>query len=324
VRNPPVPTYAEFETHRIMIRDRIRTEAFRRALEAAVKPGDVVLDVGTGTGILSLLAARAGAARVYAVEQTSIASLAQELIASNNFSDTVEVIQSDLVDVELPEQVDVLVSEWLGGFGIDEGMLAPVLIARDRWLKPEGVMIPAAVVAWTALVEDAYLAETLAFLRGGPYGLDLNSLVEKTVNEVFYSGPGRHLTEGDLRSAAAELWTTDARRISLERARAPHEAEVALPVSGQGVANALGLWFSAELVAGTTLSTGPGNPPTHWGMTTAPLREPVRLEAGSVVHARVRTAPARSIGTWTSWAVKIRDTPWEEHDEQSVWAELED
>src|SRR6266496_1655046 len=206
--------YAEFETHRMMIRDRIRTEAFQRALEAVVQPGDVVLDVGAGTGILSLLAARAGAAKVYAVEQTSIASLARRLIASNGFSDIVEVIPSDLVDVEPPEQVDVLVSEWLGGFGIDEGLLEPVLIARDRWLKPEGVMIPAAVVAWTALVEDSYLAETLSFLRAGAYGLNLNSLVEVTVDEVFYSSPERHLTDGDLRSAAVELWTTDARRIS--------------------------------------------------------------------------------------------------------------
>ncbi len=316
--------YAEFETHRMMIRDRIRTEAFQRALEAVVQPGDVVLDVGAGTGILSLLAARAGAAKVYAVEQTSIASLARRLIASNGFSDIVEVIPSDLVDVEPPEQVDVLVSEWLGGFGIDEGLLEPVLIARDRWLKPEGVMIPAAVVAWTALVEDSYLAETLSFLRAGAYGLNLNSLVEVTVDEVFYSSPERHLTVEDQRSAAAELWTTDARRISLDRAQAPHEAEVVLPISSPGVANALGLWFSAELTAGTTLSIGPGSPPTHWGMTTAPLREPVRLEAGSVVHARVRTAPARTIGTWTSWALKIGDGAWEEHDEQSVWAEIED
>jgi SAM-dependent methyltransferase len=316
--------YAEFEAHRAMIRDRVRTDAFRRALAEAVRPGDVVLDVGAGSGILSLLAARAGAARVYAVEQTSIAALAHELVAANGFADVVDVIQGDVAEVELPERVDVLVSEWLGGFGIDEGMLLAVLVARDRWLKPGGAMIPRTVGAWTALVEDEYLAETLAFLRDSPYGMSLDGLIEKTVNEVFYSGPGRHLVEGDVRSGAAELWTTDTTRISLEQARAPHEAEVLLPVPRRGTANALGLWFTAELVPGTTLSIEPGSPPTHWGMTTAPLREPVELEAGAVVHARVRTAPARSLGTWTSWAVKVGDGPWEEHDEQSVWQEIED
>ena len=81
--------YAEFEVHRTMIRDRARTEAFQRAIDAVVRPGDIVLDVGAGSGILSLLAARAGAARVYAVEQTSIAVLAQQLAAANAFEDIV-------------------------------------------------------------------------------------------------------------------------------------------------------------------------------------------------------------------------------------------
>ena len=82
----------------------------------------------------------------------------------------------------------MIVSEWLGGFGIDEGMLAPVIAARDRWLKPGGVMIPRSVTAWTALVHDRYLAQTVEFLRDNPFGLKLENLVEKTVNEIIYSG----------------------------------------------------------------------------------------------------------------------------------------
>jgi SAM-dependent methyltransferase len=307
-----------------MIRDRVRTDAFRAALDAVVKPGDVVLDVGAGTGILSLLAARAGAAKVYAVEQTSIATLAGELAAANGLADTIEVIQGDITEVELPGKVDVVVSEWLGGFGIDEGMLAPVLVARDRWLARGGTMIPAVVVAWTALVYDSYITETMNFLREDPYGLDLRPLADKTVNEVFYSGPTRHLSTADLRSDPAQLWTTDAVSVSLEEARAAHEAEVTLAVGADGIANALGLWFSAELAPGATLSVGPGDQPTHWGMTTAPLLEPVALEAGSVARVRVRTEPARTMGTWTSWALAIENGVWEEHDERSVWRELDD
>ena len=135
-----------------MICDRVRTDGFRRAIESVVRPGDVVLDVGAGTGILSLFAARAGAARVYAVERTTVAVMAQELAAANGAADTVRVIHGDIMDIELPERVDVIVSEWLGGFGIDEGMLAPVVAARDRWLKPGGVMIPSSVTAWAGLV----------------------------------------------------------------------------------------------------------------------------------------------------------------------------
>ena len=272
--------YAEFEVHRTMICDRVRTEAFRRAIETVVRPGDVVLDVGAGSGILSVFAARAGARRVYAVERTEIAVVAQELALANGVAEVVQVIHGDVLDIELPERVDVIVSEWLGGFGIDEGMLVPVIAARDRWLKPGGVMIPGTVTAWTALVHDRYLAETVEFLQDNPYGLRFDDLIEQTVNEIFYSGSFRHLAADDLRSEASQLWTTDAERITLEQAQAAHEAEPLLVVSDHGRANALALWFGAELAPGVSLSIGPGDPPTHWGMTTAPLRAPGRAQPG--------------------------------------------
>ena len=324
IKNPPDPMYAEFEVHRSMIRDAVRTEAFRRAIEATVRPGDTVLDVGAGSGILSVFAARAGAARVYAVEQTTIAVLAQELVAANRVEDVVRVIQGDVLDIEPPERVDVIVSEWLGGFGIDEGMLAPVIAARDRWLKPGGTMIPRTVTAWTALVHDRYLDETVAFLRDKPYGLELEGLIEKTVNEISYSGAFRHFAVGDRRSEPGRLWTTRAEVIALEEAMAPHEAETVLHVHDHGTANALALWFSAELTPDVTLSNGPDDPPTHWGMTTAPLRSAVNLTPGMVVRARIRNAPAKPVGTWTRWAIAMPDGDWEEHDEQAIWEEIDD
>jgi type I protein arginine methyltransferase len=290
-----------------------------------VKPGDTVLDVGAGTGILSLMAARAGAARVYAVERTSIAQLARELVTANGAEEIVEVIEEDLADVELPGKVDVIVSEWLGGFGIDEGMLVPVLAARDRWLRPGGVMLPATVVAWVALVHDEYIADSTAFLYDDPYGFDLGPLADKTVNELFYSaGSPRSLAREDLRSEPAQLWTTDAARMPLAAAEGTSEAEAVPRIRHSGSANALALWFTSELAPGIELSIGPGEPLTHWGMTTAPLATPVALEEGSAVRIRFTTTPAGSAGTWSRWAIQVGDGPWEEHDEQAVWAELED
>ena len=320
----PDPMYAEFEVHRTMVRDRIRTDAFRRAIESVVRPGDTVLDVGAGSGVLSMFAARAGAARVYAVEETSVAVLARQLIAANGYQDIVTVIEGDIQDVEPPERVDVVVSEWLGGFGIDEGMLVPVTVARDRWLKPGGTMIPRSVTAWVALVHDRYLADMVGFLRAEPYGLKLDELADKTVNEVLYSGTFRHLADADIRSDAAPLWTTDALGIPLAQARAPHEAETELRVRKKGTANALALWFGADLAPDVSLSVGPGEAPTHWGMTTAPLNSAVDLMRGMLIRVRVRTAPARPVGTWTSWAVALPEADWEEHDEQAIWVEIDD
>lgn len=324
ILHSPDPMYAEFEVHRSMIRDEVRTGAFRRAIASIVKPGDVVLDVGAGSGILSVLAAKAGAARVFAVEQTTIATLAEALAIENGVANTVRVIQGDVLEIEPPERVDVIVSEWLGGFGIDEGMLAPVIAARDRWLKPGGVMIPSSVTAWTALVHDRYLADAVGFLRGNPYGLEFGDLIEKTVNEISYSGTFRHLALDDRRSEPSRLWTTDTEAIPLEEAQGPQEAETLLHIRDHGTANALALWFSAQLAPGVSLSVGPGDPPTHWGMTTAPLRSPVVLVPGMVVRARIRTALASPAGTWTRWAVAMPGGDWEEHDEQAIWEEIDD
>src|SRR5664279_1786545 len=260
----------------------------------------------------------------HAVEQTTIAVLAQQLAAANGFADIVQVIQGDILETQPPERVDAIVSEWLGGFGIDEGMLVPVIAARDRWLKPGGTMIPRSVTAWAALVHDRYLADMVDFLRADPYGFKLDDLVATTVNEILYSGTFRHLAAGDRRSEPSRLWTTDTALVPLEQAMAPHQAETPLEVREPGTANALALWFSAEIAPGISLSVGPGDPPTHWGMTTAPLNSPVDLTPGMTVRARVRTSPALPVGTWTSWAIAMPGADWEEHDEQAVWEEIDD
>ena len=303
--------YAEIEVHRTMICDRVRTEAFRRTIDAVVRPGDIVLDLGAGTGILSLFAARAGAARVYAVERTTVAVLAQELAAANGVAETVQVIHGDIMDIELPERVDVIVSEWLGGFGIDEGMLVPVIAARDRWLKPGASCPPLGDGVDRARVRPPSRRDG-RIPAGRPYDLRLDGLVEMTVNEIIYSGSLRHLTEDDRRSEPGQLWTTDANLISLEQAQAPHEAETLLRVRDPGTANALALWFGADLAPDASLSVGPGDPPTHWGIDDAPLRSPVGLTPDMVVRARVRTVPARPMGTWTRWAIAMPGADWEE------------
>jgi hypothetical protein len=172
------------------------------------------------------------------------------------------VIHGDILGVEPLERVEVIVSEWLGGFGIDEGMLVPVTAARDRWLKPGGVMIPRSVTAWAALVHDDYLGDMVSFLRDNPYGLRLDDLVEKTVNEILYSGTFRHLAASDMRSEPSLLWTTDADLIPLEQAQAPHEAETLLRVANTDGQRARTV-VQRRAAPGISLSVGPADPPTH-------------------------------------------------------------
>ena len=103
-------------------------------------------------------------------------------------------------------------------------------------------------------MHDRYLEETVDFLRDNPYGLRFDDLLEKTVNEIFYSGTFRHLSADDRRSEPARLWTTDADTIPIEQAQAPHAAETQLPVHDHGTANVLALWFGDELAPGISLA----------------------------------------------------------------------
>eukprot|EP01123_Difflugia_compressa_P013517 TRINITY_DN630_c0_g1_i2.p1 TRINITY_DN630_c0_g1~~TRINITY_DN630_c0_g1_i2.p1 ORF type:complete len:409 (-),score=83.00 TRINITY_DN630_c0_g1_i2:27-1196(-) len=137
-------TYGYLYEQKQMLCDEIRMQAYYDAIfrNAPQFKDKVVLDVGTGTGILAIWAAQAGAIRVYAVEATDMAQKAQKLVNGNNVADKVIVMQGKIEDVDIPEKVDIIISEWMGLFLLRESMLDSVLFARDKWLAPGGSLYP--------------------------------------------------------------------------------------------------------------------------------------------------------------------------------------
>ncbi|HUU49770.1 MAG TPA: 50S ribosomal protein L11 methyltransferase, partial [Nitrospinota bacterium] len=129
------------EYHKMMLSDRYRTNTFKRAIFETVKPGDVVLDLGAGTGILSFFACMAGAKRVYAVEVDSVIEIAKELARENNLKDKITFINNVSTDISLSEKVDIIISEILGSFGLEEDIIDYMADARERFLKKSGVLI---------------------------------------------------------------------------------------------------------------------------------------------------------------------------------------
>jgi protein arginine N-methyltransferase 1 len=129
-----------------MIKDKIRTKSYQMAImtNAEVLRDKVVLDIGCGTGILSIFAARAGAKHVYAIDNAEIAEYAKVIIKNNGYSDNISVIKGKVEEIELPvPHVDVIISEWMGYFLLYESMLDTVLYARDKWLvKDTGIIMP--------------------------------------------------------------------------------------------------------------------------------------------------------------------------------------
>ncbi|PSS20903.1 Protein arginine N-methyltransferase [Actinidia chinensis var. chinensis] len=145
-------TYAFLYHQKEMLSDRVRMDAYYNAVFGNKHhfTGKTVLDVGTGSGILAIWAGQAGARKVYAVEATKMSEHARELVKANNLEDVIEVIEGSIEDVTLPEKVDVIISEWMGYFLLRESMFDSVICARDRWLKPTGVMYPSHARMWLA------------------------------------------------------------------------------------------------------------------------------------------------------------------------------
>ena len=307
-----VGDYAQLSIHRLMLSDRVRTESYRRALSSAVKVGDVVLDVGAGTGIMGMLAVQAGAGKVYAVEKAGIARLARQLIERNGMEDRIELIESDIESVELPERADVVVGEWMGCYGVDENLLPSMVVARDRWLKPGGAVVPEVVTAWLAPVEDDGLAEGIDSWRGRPYGLDFGPLAEASANEVRM---GHHESTADkLLAEPQELWTTDVRTIRLEEARAPFDAQLRFSAARQGKLSALAAWFVARFPDGSVLTNAPDAPETHWGRSAFPLNAGAEVEAGMPIAVQLTCEPAQPGHCHHRWAMKVGAGEWERHD----------
>ena len=320
----PAQFYDSLEIHRAMVRDEVRTGTYGKALASAVKPGDIVLDFGAGTGILSLLAAQAGAKKVYAVERAATATLAQQLIARNGANHRVDVIREDMETCYLPGRVDVLVSEWLGVYGIDENLLAPLLLARDRWLKPGGRILPDVVTAWMAPVWCQKRQEETEFFGRRPFGIDLSLLAAGTADSVLWVREG--LRPEELAAEPLPLWTVETNRYPTEKAQLPFRATLNFRLRGTARVNGLAAWFRAEFGDDLVLTNAPGSPRTHWGQYVFPLCETLTLEHGSVLTAVFTCLPSGPGYCNHAWSVRVGAGPCESHDTRlgagPQWREL--
>src|SRR5258708_7973177 len=136
-----------------MIADRGRFEAYSKAIVKAVQPGDAVLEIGCGPGVFALLACQAGARRVYAIDSDEIVHFARELGAANAFADRMEFIQIDSRKVQLPERMNVIVSDLRGSLPLFGRAITSLEDARQRLLAPGGILIPQRDTLKAAVIE---------------------------------------------------------------------------------------------------------------------------------------------------------------------------
>jgi protein arginine N-methyltransferase 1 len=265
--------------------DGARIDAYGRAIERAVRPGSIVVDLGCGTGIMSLLALRAGARRVHAIEMDSSVWLARDLAAANGYGDRLVVHHGSSFDVDLDEPADVVIADLRGSSPLFGENLTAMEDAKRRLLAPGGVLMPVRDRLFVALAETDAHRQGLgrgwaSFERNG---FDAAAARFATLN-CTYTDEGMTINANQLVSEAkvwAELEYGEPFSHSLS-------ATVDLAITRGGTAHSLAIWFEATIYEDLAYTNAPGHDMVY-SRILLPLLEPVRVSVGETAHVTIRT-----------------------------------
>ena len=288
-----MPTgFASVDIHVRMLDDETRTRYFVDAVRSVVKPGDVVVDLGTGTGVLAIAAAQAGAKHVYAIERTGIADVAQRMFEDNGVADRITLLRNKSTVVELPERADVMVYEIVGNNAFDEQILAYTRDAHARLLRPDARIVPSAirvllkpVTATEKVRHEEMFQREAAEQWSQAYGMDFSGLAGARSDQSF----ARHLTLEQARGLTPLGPSTHLVTIDLNDPPAIVQAEASLPIEVDGRLDGFVLHFELTLAhAADTFGNDPWREggATSWGIPLWLLPEHIMVSVGDTVRVR--------------------------------------
>lgn len=294
-----VPSVYTVPNYNRMIADHARVEAYSRALQQAVRPDSVVVDIGTGTGIMTLLACRFGARRVFAIEPDDVIQVAREVIRANGYADRVEFFQQPSASVTPPERADVVVSDLRGILPLYQLHLPTIVDARKRLLKPGGVLIPHSDTLWAALAEvpDVY-ADHVAVQVPDSYQFDFGPARRRACNDLLKARVSPEQLLAD-----PQRWAT-LDYLSLE---SPHvSAELHWKARRGGTAHGVVLWFDTVLGPGAEFSNSPATPELVYGRALLPFEHPVLLETSDAISLGLHANLVKNDYLWR-WNLHVTD-----------------
>ncbi|XP_041669520.1 protein arginine N-methyltransferase 6 [Cheilinus undulatus] len=292
-------SYSDVTIHEEMIADHVRTNAYRMAIlrNSESIRGKVVLDVGAGTGVLSMFCVQAGARRVFAVEACSIAEQAASIVRQNGMEDQIQVIRGSVETVDLPEQVDVIVSEWMGYALLHESMLNSVLHARDKWLKPGGLILPNKAELYISPISDPVLEDRLSFwfTVKDRYGVDMSTMFDfarKCIMNSDISVTSVHVE--DVLSHPARFAELDLNSVTVDDLRSV-TGNFTCRSFGSAAVSGFCVHFTVTFPCPDrplVLSTSPSTSETHWKQAVLYLDAPVEVVQDTVLSGEVRMFPS--------------------------------
>jgi hypothetical protein len=295
------------EYHRTLIADRVRNQAFEAALRAVIKKGETtVADIGAGTGLLALMAAKLGAREVFLYEAAEVAGVAAKVLKANRARNChlIPCHSTEMVD---PPKVDVVVSETFGNFAFEEHMIETLADAKKRFLKPRGVIVPRSLEQFVApVVSDRIHKEFAAWEETG---FDLSVARTMSLNNIYV----RTLRANEL--LEAEAWDS----ISFgSDARSTRKGEVSWTLKNGATVFGFALRWTAELTPGITLSTAPDAPRTHWEQLYFPLLEPIVAKGGDKIGVSLKSRTSQEGGTHVAWTATHRHAKGRETSRQAL------
>ena len=284
--------------HARMFGNETRNRAYAAALDRVVAQGDVVLDIGTGTGLLAMLACKAGASHVYAVESSPIVAHARALAAHNGLEDRITFIEQSSLTLTLPERVHVIVSDVRGVLPLAANALASLIDARERFLQPGGRMVPAVDLVRGAVVAAPGIYANFVDVWGrSASGIDASPIREAATQQIT------PVNDGDLRTLTEVItWTSiDYLTCGTPSASGPLHWQVG---EGGETSHGFALWFESMLADGISYRTGPGSGDDLYGAAFFPWPEPVVCTAGTTVDVNLRADLVAGSYVWT-WHTEL-------------------
>lgn len=292
-------TFGDVRFHAMLLRDANRCESYRRAIHQIVRQGDVVLDVGSGSGILGLFAAQAGARKVYCVERTGMVTVAQALARENGFADRMEFLKSDIFEVALPEKADVVVSELMSRTILGQRQEGILAYCRDHLMKPGGRSVPAVVQHYVAALDLMDFPVQAAAPESGSYGLRFSAMEEMLVIQPHSMSGGADYVVSD----HAPLYAMD---FENTKDTSAISGEVRLRMIRDCAVSALLIWFEARLARGIFIETLTGS--GSWRNVLLRLKSPVRVMKDEEIFLRFKISAENDASPLLHWWVFAGDS----------------